>query len=127
LARIYWYERIGGRCPASDFWESLESSVQKKFKGPFLAILNTGASYCNDVRFKQLHGAGKPLWEFKEFAHRLYCSRQVVQNTKFVNIVLLSGWAKEKSGRTEKENREIEKAVNLYSEFLREYPGGIIV
>jgi|SRR5580704_4937965 hypothetical protein len=124
LARIYYYERIGGRCPASDFLESLESSARNKFDGPFFTITRMGAKYCNDVRFKQLHGRGKPLWEFKEHAHRLYCLRQVLQGGIFVNIVLFYGWAKKSAGRTEKEDREIQKAVDLYNEFLQEYPGG---
>jgi hypothetical protein len=98
----------------------------KKFKGQFDALTKTGADYCNYQRFKALSGAGKPLWEFKEFDHRLYCYRQVVIDSKTVRIVLLCGWIKEKRGKTEKEDREITRAHDLYSEFLDEYPGGRI-
>jgi hypothetical protein len=38
----------------------------------------------------------------------------------------LNGWVKDKDGRTEREDREIEKAKSLYEEFLNEYPGGIV-
>jgi hypothetical protein len=124
LARIYDYERTSGRCPASDFLDSLDIKLVKKFKGSFLAVLNIGSIYCNGERFKPLQGDGKPLWEFKEHDHRLYCFRAVVQPGKFVVIVLFNGWVKEKRGRTEKENREIAKAISLYNEFLHEYPGG---
>lgn len=100
--------------------------MANKFKGPFDAIMKTGADYCNDVRFKRLGGLGKPLWEFKEHDHRLFCHRQVVQGTKFVQIVLLSGWVKQQKGKTQEEQREVEKAKRLYEEFLGEYPGGNI-
>ncbi len=86
--------------------------------------MNTGADYCNQQRYWPLHGDGKPLWEFKEHDHRLYSYRHVVQGTKSVQIFLFHGWVKEKRGRTEKEDREIEKAKTLYEEFLLEYPGG---
>ena len=71
-------------------------------------------------------GRAQPLWEFKEHAHRLYCLRQVLRDSIFVNIVLFYGWAKKSIARTEKEDREIRKAVDLYNEFLQEYPGGNI-
>ena len=100
--------------------------MAKKFNGAFLAIMTLGADYCNYVRFKTLTGDGKPLWEFKEHDHRLFCHRQVVQGTKFVLIILFTGWVKEKRGRSEREDREIEQAKRLYEEFLAEYPGGNI-
>jgi hypothetical protein len=116
--------RIGGRCPAGDFLDALERRMCKKFKGQFDALTKTGSDYVNHQRFRSLGGDGKPLWEFKEFDHRLYCCRKVVQNTKVVEVILLGGWVKDKKGRTEKEDREIAKAQSLYSEFLDEYPGG---
>jgi hypothetical protein len=39
-------------------------------------------------------------------------------------VILLSGWVKEKKGKTEKEDREITKAKNVCVEFFNEYPGG---
>jgi len=42
------------------------------------------------------------------------------------NIVLFNGWIKDKNGKSEREDREIEKAIDLYKEFLAEYPGGNI-
>lgn len=65
-ARIYLYERGNGRCPACDFLEELERHLFKKFAGSFVAVMNLGAEYKVDSRFKALGGAGKPLWEFKE-------------------------------------------------------------
>jgi hypothetical protein len=101
----------------------MELKMLKKFKGQFDALTKIGAVYCNHERFKSLGGAGKPLWEFKHFDHRLFCHRKV-SNAISVEIVLFNGWVKEKRGRTEKEDREIAKAQSLYSEFLDEYPGG---
>jgi hypothetical protein len=83
-----------------------------------------GADYCNYERFRSLTGNGKPLWEFKEHDHRMYCYRQVAQGSNAVTIILFNGWVKEKRGKTERENREIEKATGLYQEFLDESPGG---
>ena len=87
--------------------------------GQFDAITKQGSTYCNGQRFTPLHGAGKPLWEFKEFDHRLYCSRKVIPPNS-VFIVLLSGWVKQKKGRTSKEDREIKHAMELYHEFVEE-------
>jgi hypothetical protein len=126
LARIVHYERVNGRCPTCAFLNGIERQMLNKFKGPFDALMKTGAEYCNAVRFKALLGAGKPLWEFKEHDHRLFCYRSVVHNTKFVLVVLFNGWIKEKKGKTDKEVREIERAKSLYAEFLSEYPGGNI-
>ncbi len=82
-----------------------------------------GASYENHQRFCPLHGAGKPLWEFKEHDHRLYCARLPRPEGR-MDVVLFNGWIKDKRGKTDKEAREIEKAIGLHSEFLAEYPGG---
>jgi hypothetical protein len=40
-----------------------------------------------------------------------------------VKVVLLYGWAKDKAGRTKKEDREIEKAMGFYREFKSEQSG----
>ena len=66
---------------------------------------------------------GKPLWEFKEHDHRLYCCRQVIDRDKIL-VVLYNGWVKDKKGKTEKEKREIEKALTVHEEFLAEFKGG---
>ncbi len=122
LARILKYERANGRCPACDFLDELDSRMEKRFAGQFDALTKLGSTYCNQQRFWPLHGAGKPLWEFKEHDHRLYCFRRAVQEA--VTVVLFNGWVKEKRGETIKESREVEKALALYGGFLAEYPGG---
>jgi hypothetical protein len=96
--------------------------MRKRFAGQFDTLTKLGSEYCNQQRFWGLHGSGKPIWEFKEHDHRLYCVRQVVQ--QFVTVILLNGWVKQKKGRTEHEDREIERALCLYSEFLQESLGG---
>ena len=93
--------------------------MRKKFAGQFDALSKQGSSYENQQRFHPLHGKGKPLWEFKEHDHRFYCSRLVVDQTK-VEIVLLCGWVKDKTGKTDKEDREIEKALDLMHEMENE-------
>jgi hypothetical protein len=93
--------------------------MRKKFAGQFDALSKQGSLYENHQRFRPLHGKGKPLWEFKEFDHRIYCNRSVVEQTK-VEIVLLSGWVKDKAGKTGKEDREIEKALGLLGEMRNE-------
>ena len=95
--------------------------MQRRFFGQFDALTKV-PSYCNQQRFRPLSGKGKPLWEFKEFDHRLYCFRKVVGT--MIVVVLFSGWVKDKEGKTEKETREIEKAQDLYAEFIREFPKG---
>jgi hypothetical protein len=100
--------------------------MAKKFQGSFLALMKTGSDYCNQQRFWPLHAEGKPLWEFKEHDHRLYCVRQVITDTRCVNIVLLYGWVKDKAGRTKRENREIEKGMSFYREFVAERTGGVL-
>lgn len=125
LARIVRYERaVNGRCPASDFLRELEGRERKKFAGQFDALTKIGSSYENHQRFTPLRGAGKPLWEFKESDHRLYCHRRSVG--KYVEVVLFNGWVKDKAGKTDREDREIAKAQSLLEEFLSEFPGGNI-
>jgi len=97
--------------------------MQRRFAGQFDCLTKTGAKYCNQQRFWPLHGEGKPLWEFKEADHRLYCIRIVNKNN--IIAVLLNGWVKDKRGKSREEAREIEKAKSLYEEFQREFPGGI--
>ena len=121
LARICRYERpVSGRCPACAFLDGIESRMAKRFNGQFRALMTMGADYCNNERFKPLVGDGKPLWEFKEHDHRLFCYRRVTQNSKAVTIILLNGWVKDKGGRTDKEDREIKRAMGLYQESLGE-------
>jgi hypothetical protein len=95
----------------------------KKFTGQFDALTKC-PNYCNHQRFRPLSAKGKPLWEFKEHDHRLYCFRKVVAN--MIIVALFNGWVKDKQGKTEKEAREIEKALCLYAEFMNEFPGGVI-
>lgn len=124
MARIVKYKRLSDRCPACDFFDEIDPKMRKRFSGQFDALTKMGAAYCNHERFTPLHDAGKPLWEFKEHDHRLYCLRQVTRNV--INVILFNGWIKEKRGRTEREKREIERAKSLYKEFLEEYDGGNI-
>jgi hypothetical protein len=119
LAAISPYERSGGRNPAQKFLDEIERPMRKKFIGQFDALSKQGASYENEQRFRPLRGKGKPLWEFKEHDHRLYCSRSVVDQSK-VEIVLLSGWVKDKEGKTDKEDREIKKALDYMNEMEAE-------
>lgn len=96
----------------------------KRFQGQFDAITKQGYSYCNHERFTPLRDAGKPLWEFKEHDHRLYCARQAYSS--YLVVVLFNGWIKDKKGKTDREVREIQRAIDLYGEFLAEFPGGNI-
>jgi hypothetical protein len=79
--------------------------------------VRVGPSYRNDERFKALKGDGKPLWEFKEFKHRIYCYREEIGN--FVRATLLSGHVKTKNG-DKRETLDIEKAKRLLQELLEE-------
>jgi len=94
-----------------------------KFKGQMDALMKQGSDYCNHQRFRPLTGEGKPLWEFKEHDHRLYCFRRVLR-ANLILVVLFGGWVKDKEGKTDKENREIKKSHDLYMEFSEEFPGG---
>jgi hypothetical protein len=125
MARIVKYVRQNGKCPAHDFLSGIEQKMRKRFNGQFDAITKVGASYVNNQRFTPLRNNGKPLWEFKEHDHRLYCFRKVEPPDKVV-IVLFSGWIKQKSGKTNKEDREIEHAQLILEEFMKEYEGGSI-
>jgi hypothetical protein len=91
----------------------------KKLSGGFQALTVMGKDYVNDQRFRPLtKKAGKPLWEFKEHDHRLYCARIVRGNA--VEIVLLHGWSKDKEGPSREEDQQIATAISLYEEFLAE-------
>jgi hypothetical protein len=98
--------------------------MQKRFDGEFNALTVQGSAYENHQRFTPLGGNGKPLWEFKEADHRLYCHRHPVG--EYLEIVLFNGWVKDKAGKTEREAREVARAKNLLEEFLFEFPGGNI-
>ena len=101
--------------------------MRNRFRGQLDALTKDGGGteYENYQRFRALRDAGKPLWEFKEHDHRLYCARLPRGGGK-MDIVLLSGWIKDKQGKTEKEVRQVERAISLYNEFLAEYPGGAV-
>lgn len=119
LARIYKYVRPNGRRPAHDFLTEIDPKMRKKFAGQFDALTKMGANYVNNQRFIPLHKDGKPLWEFKEHDHRLYCLR-TVEPPNVIVVVLFSGWVKQKVGQTDKEDREIERAKFIYEEFIAE-------
>jgi hypothetical protein len=104
--------------------KNLEHQVAKKFKGSFDALSKMGAEYYNPQRFKPLVGNGTPLWEFKEFDHRLYCYRRPDATNVNVEVVLFNGWVKDKEGRSREEVEKVATAQSLLSEFLAEYPGG---
>ena len=93
-----------------------------RFKGQFQTLTVMGAKYHNQQRFWGLSGDGKPLWEFKEHDHRLYCARLVMEER--IIAVLFSGWIKDKKGKTEREKREVSRAITLYNEFVAEFKGG---
>jgi hypothetical protein len=89
-------------------------------RGAFTAIVNHGgARYENHQRFTALRNDGKPLWEFKEFDHRLYAVREQI-GERAVRIILLNGWVKDKGGKAKEERGKIETALNLYQEYRKE-------
>jgi hypothetical protein len=108
--------RHNDRCPAKDFLEkTCEKRMRNRFYGAFQAIVNQlGATYYNPQRFKPLHGSGKPLWEFKEQDHRLYCLKDVIASG--VDIYLFNGWVKDKAGKAREEERQIQTAQTLLNE-----------
>lgn len=112
------FVRPSGRCPYDDFLKDCHPNFQKKFKGSFGAITEYGSKYENHQRFTPLTRAGKPLWEFKEFDNRLYCLRTVDGDR--VNVILFNGWEKQKDRKTERENSEIERAIQLLNEHYLE-------
>lgn len=89
--------------------------MRNKFLGLFHAVTKIGTGYVNDQRFKALVRDGKPLWEFKEHDHRIFCRR--AEEGRFVRILLLHGWIKDKNGRTAHEQREVQHALMLLHEF----------
>ena len=101
--------------------------MRKRFDGQIRALTvdGGGTQYENHQRFRPLGGKGKPLWEFKEHDHRIYCTR-IPRKPPAMDVVLFNGWIKDKEGKSKQEEREIEKAISLYNDFLAEYPGGDI-
>ena len=95
--------------------------MSSRFDGSFGGVTQIGARYVNSQRFKPLKDKGKPLWEFKEFDHRLFCLRR--QHGEEVTVVLLSGWVKDKGGRSKEEEREISRAHGLADELWAEHGG----
>ncbi len=69
----------------------------------------------NPERFKPLKGNGKPLWEFKEHDHRVFCVRH--DERPNITVILLNGWVKDK-GRSAEERRRIRTAQGLKDEYL---------
>lgn len=110
------YRRPNERCPAKEFIDRCTNDFKRKFKGAFDAITQQGSKYVNHQRFRPLTGAGKPLWEFKEHDHRLYCCRECTGD--YMRIVLLSGCVKQKEGKSKEEDSEIKTAKRLYEEYL---------
>jgi hypothetical protein len=113
---VWKYIRPNGKCPADEFLSTCGSAFEKKFKGSFDAVTQMGSKYYNRERFKSLTGTGKPLWEFKEFDHRLYCYRECAGD--YVRVILLSGWEKQKKCKTREENSHIETAKRHLEEYL---------
>ena len=95
----------------------MRPELLKRFKGCFLALGEMGDQYLNDQRFKPLKGHDKPLWEFKEHDHRLYCIRFVKGNS--VEVILFCGWYKN-TGTAKEESRFIQRAHLLHQEYLDE-------
>jgi hypothetical protein len=93
--------------------------------GSFATLTRLGIDYQIHERFKPLHGEGKPLWEFKEHGHRLYCLRRGTDVAGSVTVILLSGWKKDKDGkRSNEEREEIKKAQHLREEYEETLTGG---
>ena len=110
-AVLFW-EPDRGKSPAREFLEGLQERDRRKFNGNFGALLRLGPEHRNRERFTPLSGKkGKPLWEFKEHDHRLYCLRRQVGS--HVYAVLLNGWTKDKAGKGRQEAREIKRAQSL--------------
>jgi hypothetical protein len=112
---VWRYRLANGRCLAKEFLDAIEKSMQDKFEGQFKAVSAIGRSYYNRERFKPLQDKGKPLWEFKQFDHRLYCCREC--KGEWVKIILLYGCVKQKSGKTKSENAEIATAMRIFEEY----------
>lgn len=110
------FVRDNERCPAEAFLETCERGMLNKFAGQFQALRVMGAEYEQYQRFRALHGEGRPLWEFKQHDHRLYCAREV--SGMSVVVVLFNGWVKDKAGKSDEERREIARALGLYGEYM---------
>lgn len=125
--QVLSYVRPTGRCPAAHFLESIcPAEVRAKFEGTFAAVTKMGDRLHFHERFTLLRGNGKPLWEFKQHAHRLYCLRIVTNSAGSVKIILLSGWKKDKAGKgRNEEGEEIKKAQRLREEYEKRVTGGV--
>ena len=76
--KVFLFVRDNRRIPAQAFLKELTVADRRKFQGNFRTFVEVGKGYSNRERFTNLHGKGKPLWEFKEHDHRIYCVRRVV-------------------------------------------------
>jgi hypothetical protein len=123
---VYSFIRPNNREPAKDFLDNLPKNIGDKFKGNFDGFTKMGAEYGGIVRFKPLHSYGKPLWEFKEHAPRVYTVREVFAladkaggGERLIAVaILLMGWTKGKEGKNREEKEKIESALTLYQEYL---------
>lgn len=115
------FRRSNGRSPVADFLSSLDKPSRNKLKGEFMAVTIKGRSHENHQRFRALKDKGKPLWEFKEFDHRVYCCR--ICTGEKVECILLFGWTKQKSGKSREEDAAIASAKRLYDEYQLEKTG----
>ena len=118
-ADVFLFVRDTERCPAREFLDNCEDRMKKRFRGSFFAATREGDAYHNEQRFKPLKGDGKPLWEFKEHDHRIYCYRRRINGIgEKMEFILLCGWVKDKK-RGREEDREIQSAKRLLDELLR--------
>lgn len=122
---VYGFVRDNNDYPADKFLEVCEGNFQTRFRGSFDVLAKTGCDYESYVRFRSLHNEGKPLWEFKEHAHRIYAAREIFtigegrDQQKIAVVILFNGWKKGKDGKAKEEKIRIATAQTLYAEYLR--------
>lgn len=112
--KVFFLQRRNGRVPVQDFLDDLTPGDRKKFQGNFMVFVEMGREHENPQRFKPLRRKGRPLWEFKEHDHRIYCYRRIVGECGYA--VLLFGWTKDKGGIHNEETRSIERAQSYREE-----------
>lgn len=114
---IWLFVRENGRCPAQDFLKKVPKHLMKRFDRMFERFGTAGmASACNEY-LKPLNQAGKGLWVFKEFDHRLFATQVPSRPGGPERLALLGGWVKDKS-LSRQETNENERAQNLRRECL---------
>ena len=112
--KVLLFQRSNGRMPVQSFLDGLTPGDRRKFQGNFMVFVDMGKEHENPQRLKPLRGKGKPLWEFKEHDHRIYCYRRIVGECAYA--VLLFGWTKDKGGIHNEETRSIERAQSYRAE-----------